>query len=319
MKGAGESRDEYKKRLTKGIGDVAKEVGERNKQAEVQANQMIATQQESTDVQEKADAITEEVAGTTHNAHEIARMDKIGLPIQKKMLKQEVSMAKEIKKQADPNTLRGMLSNQMAIAADTGTTEEAIASTEDTASTTKKQLVLEKKDYKEEVKSRKQIKKLATATSLSSPAKFTTGVIGGLGSGIERSFSKGKGKMMKDVGGAMDVGSSPAMVGFEKATDKMATSAKETVLSQTDVADIATKSRSLEPVGGGTGAMEAKPQFGAVGGHSATGAETSKMMIEGKMTVHFDNAMFKDQVANVVATVMKTADFKKAVQVNAFG
>jgi hypothetical protein len=63
--------------------------------------------------------------------------------------------------------------------------------------------------------------------------------------------------------------------------------------------------------------MEAKPQFaggGTAGGGGGGGAEFNSMRIEGQMTVHFDNTMFKDQVAAVVANLVKTPNFQKSIQ-----
>jgi hypothetical protein len=146
---------------------------------------------------------------------------------------------------------------------------------------------------------------------------------GGIGGGLAG------GGNIKRMGGGLGaggkgLGEKPAMIGFDKASKDMASAAKETVLSSSNIADIAANQTSFSKTGGDrreTSWTQAQTQFGAggsaIGGQGGT-AEAGSMRIEGQMTVHFDNQIFKDQVAAVVGSLMKTPDFAKSVRDMAF-
>lgn len=90
---------------------------------------------------------------------------------------------------------------------------------------------------------------------------------------------------------------------------------------------IAQRSRAMTPIGGAAGQAAFAPVGGVKGALSATGeaatggggggggtADAATMKVEGKMTVHFDNAAFKDQIATVVGSVIKTPYISKSIQ-----
>jgi hypothetical protein len=81
-----------------------------------------------------------------------------------------------------------------------------------------------------------------------------------------------------------------------------------TPLSSAEVSNIAAKGREIAPTGGAPAPMGA-PEAAAVGVGGASAAK-----VEGKITVHFDNMAFRDEVADVVGRIIQTPEIQKSLQ-----